>query len=66
MILYNGCVFSITNAPGIALLQERRDLSLIRLQKEFENKLISASVILRYLPTASFFLQFPDDLDDID
>ena len=23
---YNGCVFSSTNAPGIALLQERMDL----------------------------------------
>ena len=32
--LYNGCVFSSTNAPGIALLQERMDLSLQRLQEE--------------------------------
>ena len=30
--LYNGCVFSSTNAPGIALLQERMDLSFQRLQ----------------------------------
>ena len=32
--LYNGCSFSSTNAPGIALLQERMDLSLQRLQEE--------------------------------
>ena len=29
--LYKGCVFSSISAPGIALLQERMDLSLRRL-----------------------------------
>ena len=33
-ILYDGYVFSSTNAPGIALLQERTGLSLQRLQEE--------------------------------
>ena len=32
--LYNGCVFFSTNAPDIALLQERTDLLLERLQEE--------------------------------
>ena len=34
---YNGCVFSSTNAPGIALLQEGVDLSLERLQEEADS-----------------------------